>query len=179
MLVEAARRADPDAFAALYRLHLDAVHAFAWRRTGRRDLAEDVVAASFERALRNIGGFRWRGDGSFRSWLLAIAANEAVDQLRREARPQTDRGRRAAVRLVAGTAVDPTEDIDVTDAGPRLRAALDRLNPRYERAVLLRHVAGLEPNEVADALGVSRSTSAVICHRAMRALRKAYEEVPR
>ena len=100
-LVERART-EPEAFAALYRAHVDRVHAFAWRRLGSRHAAEDVAAATFERAWRALPGFRWR-DGGFPAWLLRIAANEVTDHVRREARPSTDRGQRALGRQSSTT----------------------------------------------------------------------------
>ena len=73
-LVEQARSA-PDAFATLYRLYLPKIHAFAYRRTSSRELAEDITAATFERAYRQLDRFEWRG-GGFGAWLFRIAANE-------------------------------------------------------------------------------------------------------
>ena len=52
-LVERAR-VDPSAFAELYRRYLPRVHAFAYRRTGAVEVAEDITSAAFERALRNL-----------------------------------------------------------------------------------------------------------------------------
>lgn len=55
----------------------------------------------------------------------------------------------------------------------RLRAALGRINPRYERALALRYLSGLDPSECAAALGVRTATFAVVLHRADAALRRA------
>ena len=70
-------RVDPDAFSELYRNYLDRVHAYAWRRTGSREAAEDICAATFEAAYRGLGRFRWRS-GGFAPWLFRIASNEVV-----------------------------------------------------------------------------------------------------
>ena len=82
----AARAAsDLDAFGELYRRHVAAIHAFAWRRSGSRDVAEDVTSSTFERALASIDRFEWRG-GGFVAWLHRIAANELAAHYRRSAR---------------------------------------------------------------------------------------------
>ncbi|HEY0520575.1 MAG TPA: hypothetical protein VGC84_13855, partial [Ilumatobacteraceae bacterium] len=52
-LVERAR-SDRAAFAELYRLHVESVHAFAYRRSGSREVAEEATSATFEKALRSI-----------------------------------------------------------------------------------------------------------------------------
>ncbi len=96
ILVERAR-ADPEAFAELYRRYLPRVYAFAYRRTRAPDVAEDITSAAFERALRNLDSFTWRS-GGFGSWLFRIVANELVDHYRRTARATSDRARLAASR---------------------------------------------------------------------------------
>jgi RNA polymerase sigma factor (sigma-70 family) len=163
-------RTDPDAFAQLYRAHVDRVHAFAWRRLGSREAAEDVVSATFERAWRALPDFRWK-DGGFPAWLLRIASNQVTDHVRREARATSDRGQRA-LSLLAPPAAGAAADDMIEGDDPELRAALARMNPRYAEALSLKYLAGLESKEAADALGVSAATFAVILNRAKHALER-------
>lgn len=172
-LVERAR-ADPSAFVELYRRYLPRIHAFAYRRTGIVEIAEDITSATFERAFRNLGSFRWRG-GGFGPWLFRIASNELADHYRRTGRSAATRAAAAAL-LDGDAAPDPAAAVDARDATAELLAAMDRLNPRYQRALELRFFAGLTPEEAAAALGTSRATMAVVVHRATRALRRALEE---
>src|SRR5256885_11088160 len=83
-LAEAARTS-PDAFAVLYRRYVARVHAFAYRRSGSREVAEEVTSATFERAWRAMPSFQWRGRG-FKAWEFAIAARELAGWYRRNAR---------------------------------------------------------------------------------------------
>lgn len=176
-LVERAR-ADPSAFAELYRRYLPRVHAFAYRRTGVAEVAEDITSAAFERALRNLGSFRWQA-GGFGPWLFRIVANELADHYRRSARAASPRTAGAADRLHAEVPRDPADELDARDSVTELLAAMDTLNPRYQRALELRFLAGLTPDEAAAALGTSKATMAVVVHRALRALRRALaEEAP-
>jgi RNA polymerase sigma-70 factor (ECF subfamily) len=175
-LVERARN-DPAAFAELYRRYLPRVHAFAYRRTGIVEVAEDITSATFERALRNLGSFRWRG-GGFGPWLFRIASNELADHYRRTGRAAST-GAAVAASLAADVSRDPADELDARDAVTDLLAAMDRLSPRYQRALELRFLAGLTPDEAAAALGTSRATMAVVVHRAVRALRRAIEEEAR
>ena len=170
-LVELARR-DPEAFAELYRRYLPRVYAFAYRRTGAREVAEDVTSASFERALRSLDSFSWRASG-FGPWLFRIAANELVDHHRRTARASSDRARVAAYALVAAAPGDPAEEIGSRDAAAEVLEAMSSLNPRYQRALSLRYLSGLTADEAAAAMGTSKATMAVIVYRATRALRRA------
>ena len=167
-LVEAARR-DPDAFAELYRRHLPAVFRFAHRRSGSRTIAEDVTAATFERALRNLPRFEWRPSG-IRPWLCRIAANELADHHRRELR-RSDR------EAVAGHAADlATIDPSPSDPDDDVLAALSVLRPRYQEVLALRYLADLDSEEVAAAVGISRPHLAVLLRRARLALRRAIDQ---
>lgn len=162
---------DIDAFTELYRRHVDAIHSFAWRRSGSRDIAEDVTSATFERAWASMAGFRWR-DGGFVAWLHRIAANELVAVHRREARDATPWAR-AAVRAL--TPVPDEPDNDLLADWPRVRVALAELRPRYQEAITLRYLSGLSAEAAAAALGCSKPVLAVTLHRALKALAKAVD----
>jgi RNA polymerase sigma-70 factor (ECF subfamily) len=173
-LVERART-DRDAFAELYRLYLPRIYAFAYRRCGSRPLAEDVTAATFEEALRSLPSFEAKG-GGLGPWLFRIAANEIVDHYRADQRARGRKGHRALTLLAtpAGGAagVDPPEGAE--DHG-RLLAALGTLNPRYQKAISLRYLAGLSHAEAAEAMGTTKPVMAVTLHRALRALRRVLD----
>ena len=62
-LVERARH-DSRAFAELYRKYVNRVYAFAYKRSGSTQVAEDVTSTTFERALRGMSTFEWRTGGS-------------------------------------------------------------------------------------------------------------------
>jgi RNA polymerase sigma-70 factor (ECF subfamily) len=133
-------------------------------------VSEDVTAATFERALRSLDTFEWRGSG-FAGWLHRIAAHELADHYRRQGRAQTARGQRALRELAGGGVVGaddavPDERVDV------ILAALGRINPRYQQAVSLRYLAGLSHEEAAEAMGCSKPVMAVTLHRALAALRR-------
>ena len=172
-LVERARF-DRDAFAELYRQYLPRIHAFAYRRCGSQPLAEDVTAATFETALRSLPSFTPQG-GGFGPWLFRIAANEIVDHYRADQRARGRKGHRALTLLATpATAGTDGEPGDVEDHG-ELLAALDRLNPRYQKAISLRYLTGLSHADAAEAMGVTKPVMAVTLHRALRALRRALD----
>lgn len=162
-------RTDPAAFAQLYRCHVDAVYRFAYRRCGSQEVAEEATSATFERALRSIGGFEWRGHG-LRPWLLRIASNEVAEVYRRRSRVDRMQDRLAAEWTP--TAGGPDEES--LDSGVDLRAlhaALDRLPERYRAVISLRYLAGLSAGAAATELGCTKPVLAVTLHRALRALR--------
>ncbi len=167
-LVERAR-VDIDAFAELYRHYLPRIHSFALRRTGSVEAAEDVCSATFEAALRNIARFKWQ-PGGVAPWLFRIAGNQTIAHYRREARTETDRGQRAMAQLHVDATAEPTQPLG--DDAHELRAALDALSPRYQRAIALRYLADLDHGAAAQAMGLAKPAFAVVLSRALRAMRR-------
>lgn len=166
---------DPDAFAKLYRHYVNRIHAFAYRRSGAREIADDVTSATFEKALRKLPEFSPRG-GGFGAWLFRIAANELTDHHRREARPRSDRGQRAMSMMQADD--DDLDPLIRDDDCKLVRDAIGKLSARHQQAINLRYLADLSNEEAAAAMGLSRPHMAVTLHRAVAALRKVLLEEP-
>jgi len=173
-LVERART-DRAAFALLYRNHVNAVYAFAYRRCGSKEVAEEATSATFERALRSIGNFEWRPAG-IRPWLLRIASNEVAEIYRTRGRLSGHRGQ-LALRALAP--VDGALGDGLIDAEPghgvdlaEMHAALDRLPERYRAVISLRYLAAMSAGDAADEMGCTNAVLAVTLHRALKALRQ-------
>jgi RNA polymerase sigma-70 factor, ECF subfamily len=174
-------RVDAGAFGELYDYYLPRIYAFVARRVGERAVAEDVTAATFERALAAVRREDFRNE-SFGGWLYRVASNAIVDHVRQGRRsvslsvPASDRdddGPAAGDVLGDESAVaafTAAIDRDV------LRRALRRLPEPHRRLIILKFFDGLELDELCATLGCSRATFAVKLHRALRALRATVAE---
>jgi RNA polymerase sigma-70 factor (ECF subfamily) len=163
----AAARDDPRAFAPLYDRYAVPIYRFCYRKVGDPDLANDLTAQIFLRAIERLDRYTPRPGATFRSWLFAIARNTITDRWRRH-RPTTP--------------LDPDHHLPADDdPGPearavhgdeidRLLAVLDRLPDSHRDIVELR-LAGLTTNEVADALGLTQSAVKSAQSRAYKRLR--------
>jgi RNA polymerase sigma-70 factor (ECF subfamily) len=159
----AAARADPRAFADLYRRHVDPIYRFCYRRLGAREAAEDATAQVFAQALAGLPGFR---GGSFRGWLFAIASHVVADA-GRAARPHAPL---VAAAGVVDPAPGPEEEAVRAEAAAAIRAVLARLPPA-QRHVLELRLAGLSSAEIAAASGRSHGTVRNLQHRTLVRLR--------
>lgn len=146
-IIDRAASGDEGAFAALVQAHHVSMSRVAFVIVGDRDLAADAVQSAWSVAWRRLGTLR--DHAAVRSWLVAIAANEARLIVR-------GRRRRTVVELsmtVADPAHDPGDRIEVVD----LQRALRHLSADDRALLALRFVAGLDSLEIAHHLHLSAS----------------------
>jgi RNA polymerase sigma-70 factor, ECF subfamily len=155
-------------FERLYDEHAQALYGFLAYRTGDNALAEDLLADTFERALRA----RRRFDplrGSTKTWLYSIALNALRDHMRRRAVAE-----RAGAELTvpdAGAANDASDAVAQRD---ELARALATLSEEEREVVALRFGADLTVPEIAK---LQREKLTTIEGRLYRALRKLRERL--
>jgi RNA polymerase sigma factor (sigma-70 family) len=173
--VELLRRAheDAEAFRAFYRRYAEPLTSWLERQTGRREVALDLTAETFARALAGLERYRAETGENAAPWLYGIAAN----LLRRYWRDQTIETRYRSrlgvledTRFSADTELEAIERLDAAAVAQRLRAALDALPAAHREAVELRVVGGLSYGETAARMDSAESTARVRVHRGLRAL---------
>jgi RNA polymerase sigma factor (sigma-70 family) len=143
-----AAEGDDAAFARLVAEHHASMTRVAFVIVGDAAAASDAVQAAWSIAWRQIGGLR--EPAQVRAWLVAIAANEARQAVRRgRRRPVVD----LSVALDRHGDGDPADAIGLVD----LERALRRLSPDDRGLIALRYVAGLDSTEIAAQLGGSAS----------------------
>jgi RNA polymerase sigma-70 factor, ECF subfamily len=158
-----------EAFERLYAEHAQALYAFLSYRTGDRVLAEDLLADTFERALRARRGFD-RRKASEKTWLYAIALNCLRDQMRRRS-TETRALERVAVAATAGSS-GGIEEIADRDLVGRI---LTVLSEEEREAIALRFGADLTVPEIAKLTSERLSTVEGRVYRALRKLRDAMD----
>src|SRR5579885_2906275 len=111
--MEGVRRGDGRAVAALYDRYSNLVFALGLRMLGDRESAEELVQEAFLRAWRQAGTYQ-PSLGRLSSWLVGIARNLAVDELRRRgARPQKAAGEtdEQLAQIASSPGDDPAEQV--------------------------------------------------------------------
>ena len=162
-----ARAGDRTAYSALVRRHQRAVHRHLLRMVGVPDDAMELTQEVFVRAWQALP--QWQPTAQFRTWLLRIASNAALDLLRRrktvEFVPLDD-----SVFEVAHPAAGPERQAQATQELRRLEAALARLTPEHREILLLREIEDLSYEELASALSLTVGTVKSRLARARAAL---------
>jgi RNA polymerase sigma-70 factor, ECF subfamily len=150
-LMQLVRRGDAQAFEVVYDRHVTAAFSLAYRMTGTRNAAEDVVQEAFLSLWRS--GARYdRSRGSVRTWVLGIVHNRAIDALRRsmvhDRRRASDEGLEERFEARERTDVEAARR---EEAGT-VRHALDSLPSDQSQVIELAYFGGFTHTEIADML---------------------------
>jgi RNA polymerase sigma factor (sigma-70 family) len=156
-----------DDFERLYDAEAAGLFSFLAYRTGDRALAEDLLADTFERALRARRRFD-RRLGSEKTWIYAIALNLLRDHARRAAAET-----RALERTGARGEADEDPALSGVEHRDVVRRALAALAPEEREAIALRFGAELTVPEIAAVLREPLTTVEGRVYRALRKLRAA------
>ena len=172
-LVELARNGDSEAFGQLYDHYHASVYRFLYYRVGSVQLAEDLTAETFFRALRSMSSFRWQGK-DFGAWLMTIARNLTTDHFK-------------AGRTRLESTTEDMSTLDSTAEGPEgavlasltneaLLEALSQLPTEQRECLVMRFLQGLSIAETADVLGRSSGAVKQLQLRGVRNLAKILPE---
>jgi RNA polymerase sigma-70 factor (ECF subfamily) len=160
-LVDAAVAGDREAWRELFERYRTPAFHVAYRITGRSEDALDVVQDSFIKAFQSLGSFQ--RDAGFKTWLLRIVVNRALDLLRaRRVRLAVsfdgDQESGTAPEPAATGEPDPGRRLEQQEIAQRLAAAVEELPPD-QRAVFSLYAGGdMTYGQIAEVLGVPVGT---------------------
>ena len=166
-IVARAAAGDELAFTRLVAAHHADMRRVAYVVCHDVDTAEDACQQAWHIAVRRLSSIR--EPAKVRSWLVAIAANEARKLARRQRRRNI---LEASVRPISNTGADVTSSIDQAD----LANALSRLSPDHRMLVALRYFADLDSTQIAALRGRSASGTRARLARILDRLRKELED---
>jgi RNA polymerase sigma-70 factor (ECF subfamily) len=160
----ASRRIDP-----AFRAHYLTIVRLCMRQLGDPNDAEDAAQETFRRALQQRGGVV----GDPLPWLIAVARNVCIDELRRRRSGRTALERTAAAGSVAQTDSEVEDNPERVVVGRMfVHELLGRLTPAERRVVAGTVIDGQSGGEVAESLGVTASTTRVLLARAREKMRR-------
>ncbi len=150
-LMQLVRKGDDRAFKVVYDRHATVAFSLAYRMTGQRSAAEDVVQEAFLSLWRS--GARYdRARGSVRTWVLGIVHNRAIDALRRsighDKRRASDEGLEERFEARERTDVEAGRREEARE----VRTALETLPSEQCRVIELAYFGGFTHSEIARML---------------------------
>jgi RNA polymerase sigma-70 factor (ECF subfamily) len=170
-LVERAQGGEAEAFGLIYDRYVDTVFRFVYFRVGNRQLAEDLTADTFLRALKRISSFTWQGR-DLGAWLVTIARNLVADHFK---------SGRYRLEVTTGDVLDADREDRGPEGSPEaavvdhitnvaLLTAVKQLNPEQQECIVLRFLQGFSVAETAQAMGKNEGAIKALQYRAVRAL---------
>lgn len=167
-LIARARAGDAHAVDLLVRKYLKDVHAVTSHLLGDYDLAQDAAQDAMVNAVNGLQ--RFRGDSSFRTWLLRVAVNAARSVGRRKTRR-----REVSIELVHEAAADEPDVAMMAvrhDEARRATEMLKQLPEKQRMAVTLRTQQGLNYQEIGALLDCTEGAARVNYHLGIKRLRE-------
>jgi len=159
-LLERASAGDRDALEELFVRHRSLAYRVAYRLLGHEEDSLDAVQEAFVKAITHLPTFE--GRSSFKTWLLRVVSNAALDLGRQRGRRETMSmdalGQRRREEMEPSVTVEPDRELQREDLRRDLQLALDCLPPAQRQTFVLHVDAELSYREVADALGISIGT---------------------
>ncbi|MHC6175284.1 sigma-70 family RNA polymerase sigma factor [Glutamicibacter endophyticus] len=161
-------RARQETMARMYELHAAALWRYAWRLTGDRQLAEDIVQETLCRAWKS-RKLMEQDPQTTRAWLFTVARHLVIDESR------SARYRREVPGLEQLEPVREDQTEQLFDSMVVIDA-LAALSEEHRQVIVRAYVGGRSTSEMAQELGIAAGTVKSRLHYGMRALRLALEE---
>lgn len=168
-LVKAAQQ-DPDKFAELYDYYFPHIRRFFAVKLNEAAVIEDLTALTFEKALRNIQKFEWKGY-PFSAWLYRIAHNTLVDFYRNSNKQKYSSLENQVVDIPEEKA-GLDEQIQKDWEAGRVNQLVFSLPSQQQQILILKFYEGYSNGQIAKELGISETNVGTIVHRLVKKLRK-------
>ena len=150
-LVQRLLQRDLSAFEELYERHSRIVYGLVLRIVQQASTAEEVVQDIFLQLWRNASQYDI-SRGPFLPWLLTLARNRALDQLRLKSERQRRREEQTEELPPVVTAPDFEGSLDEKRRATRVRELIASLQPQQKRVIELAYFEGLSHSEIAAKL---------------------------
>jgi RNA polymerase sigma-70 factor (ECF subfamily) len=171
-----ARQGDQQAFARLVEAYQGPVYNLAYRMLGNAGDAEDAAQETFLRAYSHLESYDPKR--KFSSWLLAIASNYCIDQLRRRRIKWVSVEELPPWEPLRARTPDPEESALRQSDGQHIQQMLDTLPPDYRLAVVLRYWYDYSYQDIAVMTNSTVSAVKSRLHRARRMLAQVIKPAP-
>jgi len=181
--VERTLAGEREAYRVLVERHSRNVYRLAYRMTGNRHDAEEIVQEAFLRAYQKLRQFA--GNANFGTWVYRIAANYAIDRMRQRGSEESHRQLPSRafedsvevdpVAIVPDPAPSPERLAESAQLSARMQQALAALTPAERTAIVMRHWEGCAIDEIAVVLKSNSNATKNTVFRAVAKLRKVLE----
>lgn len=155
-LVIQAKTGDIAAFEELVKRYRNDVYSLAYHFVRNREEAWDVSQEVFIKAYSALGSFR--GDSSFKTWLLRITANRCKDLFKKRRLDTVSYNDLIETPSGAKDESDPSKKLAARETGEAIMSALNTLPAKHRTALVLREFEGMSYDEMSQIMGCNVGT---------------------
>ncbi|GAB3655421.1 sigma-70 family RNA polymerase sigma factor [Echinicola sediminis] len=171
--------------------HGDELYSWAYHKTAKREIAEDLVQETFLSAFKYFNSFQ--GKSSPKTWLFKILNNKIIDHYRKTVRTETEKHNLANDPVFLNTAAlfdkygnwtvngweahweDHGNLLDNPEFKHIMDICMDDLPLHWQKVVTMKYLSERNSREICQELGISLSNFWQITHRSMLLLKKCIE----
>lgn len=167
-----AAQANPARFRPLYERYYNPIFRFIYQRTAKEELAADLTAQTFLKAMQNLKKYKFKGV-PFSAWLFRIASNEVALHFRKS--------KKAPVVTIEDHHIKDIED-EIEDKQQlevnieTLELAIQDLNPEEVELIRMRFFEKRPFKEVSEIMGITENNAKVRLYRLLKKLKKLFEK---
>ncbi len=162
-LVDKAKAGDQASFEKLMSRYRDSIFFMVLKMVHNRDDADDLTMEAFAKAFNNIANYS--ADFAFSTWLFKIATNNTIDYIRKKRLQTTsidqtvtnEDGESTPISVKDHNA-NPEEKMVKDQRAAKIRAAIEKLSPKYRTLIELRYLDELAYEEIAVKLDIPLGT---------------------
>lgn len=174
-LVTRAKTGDVDAFEILVKRYRNEVFALSYHFVRNREQAWDVSQEVFIKAHNALG--RFRGDASFKTWLMRITANQCKDYLKKRRLETVSFDDSRLAEDAPSHVLPPDRSLEAREIGEAVQKAMDKLSHKHRTAFILREFEGLSYEDMAQVMNCSIGTVMSRLHHARKKLQKGLTQM--
>lgn len=180
-LIRDALAGDQSAYKELLARHRQSIYHVIFKIVRSNEEAADLVQETFMKAFGSLASYRF--EYRFSTWLYKIAANNAIDHLRKKRiealsldRPMQTRDGEVAIEI-PDWSQNPEEDLYRKRRAVTIGEAIETLPPKYREVIVLRHQQDRSYEEIAEQLHIPVGTVKARIFRARELLKKKLKGV--
>ncbi len=175
-LIERALAGNQDAYRQLMERHRPAIYHIVYKIARGGEVVNDLVQETFMKAFASLSTYR--SEYKFSTWLYRIAANAAIDHLRKkrlktlslDSPPETSSGR---IEIeIPDNSYNPERDFEARERRVSIDEAIESLPDKYRIVIVYRHKDDKSYEEIAEVLNIPIGTVKARIFRARELLKK-------
>ena len=172
-IIQKAKRGNNSAYNIILEVFWNPIFSYVQTMVRQEDDAEDITIQTFTKAFEKLK--LYKEDFDFKTWLLSIAHNTAIDFLRENFRRQQLWDNHIGKDKLEDTSPSPEELFINKQGKERLKKMIRSLKPKYRKVLELRYLEEKKYTEIETELGISSSNVKVTIMRAKKLLLEQIE----